>query len=207
MSIAISYEETGRTRQKARTRGALVGAARELLSQGRHPTVEDAAEAAEISRATAYRYFPNQRALLVAAHPEIDAKTLLGDDPPRDPEERLERAIREFIRLVIETEPELRMTLRLSLDPDPPEELLLRQGRAIAWIEEALAPLRGQVERAELRRLVLAIRSASGIEALIWLTDVAGLSRDRAAELMRWSALALLRSVLAETRATTRQQR
>jgi AcrR family transcriptional regulator len=185
----------------------LVGAARELLSQGRHPTVEDAAEAAEISRATAYRYFPNQRALLVAAHPEIEAKTLLGDDPPRDPEERLERAIQEFIRLVIESEPELRMTLRLSLDPEPPEELLLRQGRAIAWIEEALAPLRGRVEQAELRRLVLAIRSACGIEALIWLTDVAGLSRDRAAELMRWSALALLRSTLAETRATPRQRR
>jgi AcrR family transcriptional regulator len=203
MSMSISYEETGRTRQKARTRGALVEAARELLSQGRHPTVEDAAEAAEISRATAYRYFPNQRALLVAAHPEIDATTLLGDDPPGDPEERLERAIREFIRLVIETEPELRMTLRLSLDPEPPEELLLRQGRAIAWIEEALAPLRGRVERAELRRLVLAIRSACGIEALIWLTDVAGLSRDRAAELMRWSALALLRSTLAEAHPTT----
>ena len=182
-----------------------MGAARELLSQGRHPTVEDAAEAAEISRATAYRYFPNQRALLVAAHPEIEATTLLGDDPPGDPEERLERAIREFIRLVIETEPELRMTLRLSLDPEPPEELLLRQGRAIAWIEEALAPLRGRVERAELRRLVLAIRSACGIEALIWLTDVAGLSHDRAAELMRWSALALLRSTLAEAHATTRQ--
>jgi AcrR family transcriptional regulator len=202
--MSISYETTGRTRQKARTRGALVGAARELLSQGRHPTVEDAAEAAEISRATAYRYFPNQRALLVAAHPEIEATTLLGDDPPGDPEERLERAIREFIRLVIETEPELRMMLRLSLDPEPPEELLLRQGRAIAWIEEALAPLRGQVERAELRRLVLAIRSACGIESLIWLTDVAGLSRDRAAELMLWSALALLRSTLAEAHATTR---
>jgi hypothetical protein len=49
-----------------------------------------------------------------------------------------------------------------------------------------------------LRRLVLAIRSACGIEALIWLTDVAGLSRRHASELMRWSALALLRAALAE---------
>jgi len=44
---------------------------------------------------------------------------------------------------------------------------------------------------AELRRLVLAIRSAIGIEALVWLTDVAGLSRDDAVDLMRWSARAL----------------
>ena len=38
---------------------------------------------------------------------------------------------------------------------------------------------------ADLRRLVLAIRSAIGIEALVWLTDVAGLSRDDAVDLMR----------------------
>ena len=57
-----------------------------------------------------------------------------------------------------------------------------------------------EVEEAvpELRRLVLAIRAACGIEALVWLTDVAGLSRQEASELMRWSALALLRTALAE---------
>jgi hypothetical protein len=33
----------------------------------------------------------------------------------------------------------------------------------------------------------------------MWLTDVAGLSRQEAAELMRWSALALLRVALAES--------
>jgi hypothetical protein len=43
------------------------------------------------------------------------------------------------------------------------------------------------------RRLVLAIRATTGIEALIWLTDVAGLPRDEATKLMRSSARALLR--------------
>jgi hypothetical protein len=86
--------------------------------------------------------------------------------------------------------------LRLSLEPGPEEELLLRQGRAIGWIEEALAPLRGRVPPSTLRRLVLAIRTVCGIEALIWLTDVAGLPRRQAGEQMRWSALALLRATL-----------
>ena len=198
MSMPISYERTGRTRQKARTRTALLEATREFLTQGRTPTVEEAAEAAGISRATAYRYFPNQRALLVATHPEVEATELLGEDPPAEPEERLDHTIRELIRITIEKEPELRTTLRLSLEPGPKEELLLRQGRAIGWIEEALAPLRGRLSRSELRRLVLAIRSACGIEALVWLTDIAQLSRRQAAELMRWSALALLRATLAE---------
>jgi AcrR family transcriptional regulator len=198
MSMAISYEETGRTRQKARTRAALLDAARELLAGGRTPHVEEAAEAAGISRATAYRYFPNQRALLVAAHPEIEATELLGDDAPADPHERLERTIAALIRITLDTEPELRTMLRLSLEPAPKEDLVLRQGRAIGWIEEALAPLKELLPNPALRRLVLAIRSACGIEALVWLTDVAQLTRDEAAELMRWSALSLLRAALAE---------
>ena len=86
--------------------------------------------------------------------------------------------------------------LRLSLEPGPGQELLLRQGRAIGWIEQALAPLQARVGGSELRRLVLAIRAACGIEALVWLTDVAGISRQEASELMRWSALALLRATL-----------
>jgi AcrR family transcriptional regulator len=198
MSMAISYEATGRTQQKARTRSALIAAARDLLAAGRPPTVEEAAETAAISRATAYRYFPNQRALLVAAHPEIEAATLLDDDAPADPEQRLDQVLRELTRMTIDTEPELRTMLRLALEPDPPAELLLRKGRAIGWIEAALAPLQGELDEVALRRLTLAIRSACGIEALVWLTDVAGLSRDEAAELMRWSALGLLRAALAE---------
>jgi AcrR family transcriptional regulator len=198
MSTSISYESTGRTQQKARTRAALLDAARELLAAGGTPNVEEAAEAAGVSRATAYRYFPNQRAMLVAAHPEIEATELLGDDAPDDPYERLARTIAELIRLTIDTEPELRTMLRLSLEPGPAEELLLRQGRAIGWIEEALAPLQGRLRPSLLRRLILAIRSACGIEALVWLTDVAGLSRREASELMRWSGLALLRAALAE---------
>jgi AcrR family transcriptional regulator len=198
MSTSISYERTGRTRQKARTRAALLGAARELMAGGRTPNVEEAAAAAGVSRATAYRYFANQRALLVAAHPEIEATELLGRHPPDDPRERLDRTIAELIRLTIDTEPELRTMLRLSLEPGPRDELLLRQGRAIGWIEEALAPLQGRLPPSILHRLVLAIRSACGIEALVWLTDVAGLSRRQASELMRWSALALLRATLAE---------
>jgi AcrR family transcriptional regulator len=198
MSMSISYEATGRARQKARTRAALIAATRQHLAAGRTPNVEEAAEAAGVSRATAYRYFPNRRALLVAAHPEIEATDLLGPDAPDDPRERLDRTISELIRLIIETEPELRTMLRLSLEPGPGQELLLRQGRAIRWLDEALAPLQSRLAAPALRRLVLAIRAACGIEALVWLTDVAGLSRPEASELMRWSALALLRAALAD---------
>jgi AcrR family transcriptional regulator len=199
MSMTVSYIGTGRVGQKTRTREALLSATRTLLAEGSTPTVEEAAGAAGISRATAYRYFPNQRALLVAAHPEIGERSLLGPDAPDEPAARLAETIERMLRIVLDTEAELRTQLRLSLDPNPADddELVLRKGRAIGWIEDALSPLAGQLPESDLTRLVLAIRSAVGIEALVWLTDVAGLSREEAAGVMRWSARALLGSATA----------
>lgn len=196
--MSSAYENSGRTRQKQRTSATLVAAARELISQGHTPTVEDTAIAANISRTTAYRYYPSQAALLAAAHPEIEMKSLLPADPPTDVEGRLDAVVKAFTRLIADTEAQQRATLRLSLQIDPNVEprLPLRQGRAIGWIAEALAPLSDTVPDDDLTRLVIAIRSAIGIEALVWLTDVAGLSRSEAAELMQWSAGAMLHACL-----------
>jgi AcrR family transcriptional regulator len=198
MSMSISYETTGRTRQKARTRDAIVGAARRLMADGSMPTVEEAASAASISRATAYRYFPNQRALVTATFPELTDPSLLGETPPSDPRARLEVVVDTIARQTLEHEPELRNMLRLSLEPDSARQadLPFRKGRRIGWIGEALEPLRGRLPEPELQRLVLAIAAGVGIDALVWLTDIAGLSPERAVDVMRWSALALLQSAL-----------
>ena len=207
MVMSIPYERAGRTRQKQRTRNALIAAARELVAAGKTPTVEETAAAADISRTTAYRYFPNQRSLIVAAHPETEASSLLPPNAPDDPAERFEAVIDAFTQLVADTEPQQRTMLRLSLEPHAAahDTTLLRKGRAIGWIEEALRPLRGQLSDKELRRLVLAVRSATGIEARVWLTDIAGLSGQEASRLIRWSARALYRSALEE--ATDRRER
>jgi AcrR family transcriptional regulator len=196
----MAYELNGRIAQKGRTRDALITAARELVAEGLTPTVEAAAEAASISRTTAYRYFSNQRALLAAAHPETAADSLLPDDAPDDVAARLDLVVASFTRMIFDTEPQQRTMLRLSLEADPVErsQLPLRQGRAIKWIEEALAPLQAEMSAFELHRLAIAIRSATGIEALVWLIDVAGLSRDDARNLMRWSARAMLDAALAD---------
>jgi AcrR family transcriptional regulator len=68
MGMRVPYEQIGRVNQKARTRQALVTATRDLLAQGVVPTMEGAAAAASISRTTAYRYFPNVRALLLTSN-------------------------------------------------------------------------------------------------------------------------------------------
>jgi AcrR family transcriptional regulator len=206
--MSIPYELSGRSKQKGRTRAAMLAAVRELLAEGITPTVEQAADRAAISRTTAYRYFPNQRALLIACYPDFDAASLLGADSPADPVERLDRVTENIARQIVEYEPELRTMLRLSLEPKAPDPgtLPLRQGRAIRWIEDALSPLRDRMSKGDLRRLVLAIRATLGIEPFVWLIDIAGLSRAEASDLMRTSARTLLRAALAEVARSPRDK-
>ena len=192
--MPVPYELIGRTNQKARTREALIAAARELLAQGVVPTMEGVAAAAAVSRTTAYRYFPSLSALLAAAYPHIEHRSLLGEDPPEDPAARLQVVVEEHTRRILENEPEMRAVLRLSLQGIRPLELPMHRGLRIAWIEDALAPLRGQMSKPELQRLVHGIGATLGIEAFVWLTDIAGLTREQAAATIRSNALGLLRA-------------
>src|SRR5260370_31861474 len=96
--------------------------------------------------------------------------------------------------MILDTEAQQRTMLRLSLEADAAERdaLSARQGRAIVWIAEALDGVRGDLSDQQFRQLVLSIRATTGIEAIVWLVDVAGLSRNDAVALTRWSAQALL---------------
>ncbi len=195
--MSTPYQDAGRSGQKRRTFEALVAAAREAVAAGEAPTVDSTAAAAGVARSTAYRYFPSQRELLAAAHPETARQSLLPADAPGDPAARLDAVVLEFTQLIVNTEAQQRTMLRLSLERNQTGSALpLRQGRAIAWIQEALNPLQGRFSAQEIRALALAVRSAIGIEALVWLTDIGGLSRVEAMASMRWSAQALLQQAL-----------
>lgn len=202
--MSVPYEAGGRSRQKSRTRRELVDACRELLAEGLTPRVEDAAERAGISRTTAYRYFPNQRSLLVAAQPQLQPETLLDDDAPTEIRARLDAFMAAFTAYNLEWEPQLRTALRLSLEPAVPHDQesgrpVLRGGRAIGWIEHALAPLRDSHPHIDVHELAIAMRSATGIESLIWLRDIAGQTPETAARTVRRTAQALLDAALSDT--------
>jgi AcrR family transcriptional regulator len=208
--VSTTYEETGRSRQKQRTRASLVASARDLISRGGStPTVAETAAAAGISRTTAYRYFPSQHALLIAAHPEVEVSSMLAEGMgEQDVPARVDAVVRQFLAVIVDTEPQQRTMLRLSLSEGVDRAgLPLRQGRAIGWISEALEPWQAQLGDDGVRRLAVAVRAACGIEALVWLTDVAGLARDEAVEQMVWSAGALVRRAQAEGSPGSRRPR
>jgi AcrR family transcriptional regulator len=190
MSMSIPYETSGRTAQKARTRIALVEAARQLLRAGPAPTVEEAARRAGVSRSTAYRYFPNAASLHRATFPESFTDSLLTDCDAKDPESRLALVLDRMGEQLLAHEPELRTHLRLSLD-ESRDDLPFRTGRAVSWIAEALEPIAPAMSTPAIQRLATAIRAAFGIEPLVWLTDIAGLDAPDAIAVMRNSANAI----------------
>ena len=173
-TMSRDYLGSGRTRQKQRTRDQLIAAARELITTGDTPRVEEVAEAAGISRPTAYRYFASQAELLAAAYPETGAASVLPDPPPAALDERVAAVAGFVIGRVQEAEPQQRAMLRLSLG-------------------EALAPMADSIGEEGVHRLALALRAACGIETRVWLTDVAGLAPAEVSALQQWMVDALVR--------------
>jgi AcrR family transcriptional regulator len=191
--MEVPRQEAGRVLQKARTRDALVAATRQLLQGGVTPSVEQAADAARVSRTTAYRYFSSQRELLAATFPHLEGGSLLGDYPPADVRARVALFAEKMTQSILANEAEMRAMLRLSLDPQVPlHEVALRQGRRQTWVADALAPLRGSLPESRFERLTLAIAAMAGIESFVWLVDVGGVDREAAAAVIKSSCGALL---------------
>jgi AcrR family transcriptional regulator len=192
-------QEGGRTNQKARTRLAITRAAGEMVAAGLSPTVAEAADAAGVSRATAYRYFSNQEALLLevlldASVPDMEA-VITSVERSHDVEARLLAVVRAAVDLYISNEPAFRAMLRGSLEQV--SERRLRGGRRMGWIERALEPVRAELPEQTFSRLVSGLSILCGIESLIVLRDVVGI--DDEAEILRItesSALAMLRGTL-----------
>jgi hypothetical protein len=130
--------------------------------------------------------------LLEATHPMLDMTSLLPPNPPDDPTGRVLIVAERIIELILASEAELRMSLRLSLEPGVKVDLPLRKGRRLMWFEDALEPLRGDVTAAVFKRLSLALAASVGVETFVWLTDVVGLSKRQSAKQLLWTARTLM---------------
>lgn len=196
----------GRANQKTRTRKELLQAAARLLKQGRRPTIEDVAEEALVSRATAYRYFPSVEALLVEASVDVavpDAADLFGKTEPADPVLRLEWVDAALHKMIAENEVPLRMMLAQSIERRAREPgsggQPVRQNRRTPLIEAALAPARDRFWPSRLDTLSKALALVIGTEAMVVFRDVLQLRESEARRVRRWVIRALVEAALAQS--------
>lgn len=191
-----------RANQKERTRSAVVAAATQLLRQGAQPTVAQAAELAKVSRATAYRYFPTQEAMLVEVaqvNPAAESvEHWLAGLEGGEPKDRLQRLLTTCNGMVVAEESVMRTGLRVYLDTWLENRrhnkafTAVREGRRTRWLDEALEPVRRSLRPAQWRRLRAALALTMGVEALVVMKDVCNLSDEEALATLEWTAQALL---------------
>jgi AcrR family transcriptional regulator len=189
-----------RTQQKARTRQAIVRAASALLERGRRPSLDVIAQEAQVSRATAYRYFPRLDALLSEAAGELvsaEAGALFATQGPGDSFERLALIDESLDKACREREVLSRLMLARALQGSagdaPP-----RDRRRVPLLEQALAPLEPRLGRARTTRLARALAMVVGTEGFLALNDVVGLDEDESREVRRWAIDALVAAALGE---------
>jgi AcrR family transcriptional regulator len=191
-----------RANQRYRTRKDLIAATARLMKNGRKPTLEEIAEAALVSRATAYRYFPKVDPLLVEAAIDIatpDADALFADDPSADPEARIDRAEAAMHAMAFANEASIRVMLAATLVQASASDVPARQNRRTPLIEAALAPSRRQFKKASYERLKAALAVIFGSESMIVFRDVLRLDEKTAREVKSWAIRALVRAALEES--------
>lgn len=197
-----SADQDTRPGPKERTRRLLRQAAQELLRTGRPLTVPGVAELAGVSRATAYRYFPNNESVVLHATMAMAVDPVADTAPnaagsPEELDARAAELIRTTAAWAFDHETELRTVLRLSLTPEGPDQRPRRfMTNRDRWINALLQGLPDDVPTPARDRLAAALTPLFGSDAIVWTTDMAGLSRDQAVDLLEWMARALIAATL-----------
>lgn len=196
---------------RARMKRIMLDTAMALMQQGLIPSVSDVAEAAEVSRATAYRYFPSQAALIQATVDEALGPILEWTSSSDDPEERVSELLSFALPRIEEYEATHRAALRLALDQWTrrqagtlgAEERFVR-GHRKALLADAMKPLKRKLGRLAFDRAIQSLSLIFGTEAFVVLKDIWGLEGGEARRVAIWAAHALVRAATAEASAISR---
>jgi AcrR family transcriptional regulator len=179
----------------ARTHALMVATANAMMREGLSPSVSEVAETAGVSRSTAYRYFPNRSDMLRAVVAEALGPILDWEDRVKGGDRVASLYTTAFPRL-FEHEATFRAALRQSLETDGADATLGR-GHRRQLLASATRDLDLPEEQA--RRLIRALSLTFGIEAMVVLKDIWGLSDEEAQETALWAAQAMIAAARRES--------
>jgi AcrR family transcriptional regulator len=189
---------------RGRTFRRLLAEAVALVRRGRIPSVAEVAQSADVSRATAYRYFPSRSKLVSAVIAEALAPVRRAVPQQGDPKRRLHELVDRTYSRFREYEPHMRAALQLALEHQSLEaaglleEEPFRRGQRIEILATTLSPLKTKLSKKSYQRLLKAMTVVYGIEAMIILKDICGASDRETEAVVRWMMDALVDAALRE---------
>jgi len=193
------------TGARARTGRLMLDTAIRLMQAGGTPSVSEVAEAAGVSRATAYRYFPSQAALVGAVVDQALGPILTWTSQSRDAGQRVCDLLDAGLPRIDAFEATFKAALKLSLEQwaqgragtlgAEPE---FKRGHRVELLRDALKPLESTLTPTAFERLAQALSLFFGVEALTVLKDIWGLDGPQTQSVAQWAAQALVRAALEE---------
>ncbi|CFB69900.1 TetR family transcriptional regulator [Yersinia enterocolitica] len=163
---------------RARTRRLLIDTAMSMYEQGAFPSITEVANAAQLSRATAYRYFPTQSALVSAMVDESLGPILAWQPTQPDARQRIAELLSFAYPRMLQHEGVLRAALHLSLQQwadnrsNPNNEEKLIRGNRKRLLKLAVEPLEGKLTPEALQRVIHAFSLIYGSEVFMVLKDI-----------------------------------
>lgn len=190
---------------RARTRQLMLESAIALMQKGVTPSVSEVAEAAGVSRATAYRYFPSESALVHAVVDEALGPILGWRSDSDDAKERVADLLTQSMPRILEFEATFKAALKLSLEQWAKtragtlgEEPPFKRGHRVDLLQLAIKPLKKTLPEARFKRLAQALSLVYGLEVLIVLKDLWGQEFDEICDVAGWAAGVLVEAAIAE---------
>ena len=199
MTSTSTPKPTGRPAQRRRTRRTIIAAMIRLLSEGKSPTIDEIATAAEVARRTVYTHFPTLDQLILEASmgAMADSEVEAPFEPDADAADRVDAIVETLYRHAGEWLPLGRRVVALTA-ASPSTDGPRRGHRRVDWIERAVEPLRHRLTDEQYERLVSSLCIVLGWEAMIVLQDIRGHDRQREREVNSWAAQTLVRAMLEE---------
>ena len=199
MTSPLPPDRATRTNQRRRTRKNLLEAAARLMRLGHRPSIEEIADEALVSRATAYRYFPNADSLLLEASLDVvipGPDDLFGGETRQsDLAERLAHVDHALHEVTIANEAALRTMLSQSVLRAVSGEgsgIPARQDRRTPLIEAAIDGADEPLSPAVRDLLQKAIALLVGPDAMVVCWDVLRLDDAEARRIKSWAIGALV---------------
>ena len=199
------------TQLKKRKYKVLIQHALRMFEEGAFPSVTELAIAADVSRATAYRYFPTQSALISTVVDEI-LKPIIAWQPEQvSAEERVEELLKFAYPQMLNHEGALRAALLLSLQQWAEKrsqetnakpgfvvnEKLIR-GHRKQILSLVTEPLKEQLSPELREKVIHSLSLVYGSEVFMVFKDIWQMENDEVQSITQWMAKAILNQAKAD---------